>query len=420
MTIWQIIGLMALLPVVSATKEQSFPDLPFNIFSKFIKTNFDPSITLSTVLMLLLTMTENVDLLSLHGCQRRAIFPQEKSTVATGWIRALARQVLKKVGGKPFMVEGSNDTVSDKVRSLGLKLDLLAKLLGLSPCNEKGKYMGRIKSISKREIQPVHIICPEAVVCETTTCNPRALLQHTKQKDISLITLIKDSQVYEQVPVLCGHCPVCNTLYYADHERIKTHIENKHDRVYLNSAKYIKIGRSLWADRLFTTTVLAGFYHFHTSAATFAAFWNSISHSVQPDVCKLSRRQIWQAFFQESIRFIGSKEDVDLIIEDGLPIDEITKEAFKYLGNQGVIQETLEHSCAECTQEYKSRADFIVNVDHSATVGMDDADVNIVQAPVRTVGSNHAPVKMVVIDGIVMGHTVRIIVRKWTDLQIVI
>src|SRR6266550_99687 len=85
------------------------------------------------------------------------------------------------------------------------------------------------------------------------------------------------------------------------------------------------------------------------------------------------------------------------------------------------IQETLDHSCAECTQEYKSRADFIGNVvDDSATVGMDDADANIIQGPVDTVQSVYAPVKMVVIDGIVMGHTVSIIVSKWIDLHIFI
>ncbi len=75
----------------------------------------------------------------------------------------------------------------------------------------------------------------------------------------------------------------------------------------------------------------------------------------------------------------------------------------------------------ECTQEYKSRADFIGNVvDDSATVGMDDADANIIQGPVDTVQSVYAPVKMVVIDGIVMGHTVSIIVSKWIDLHIFI
>ena len=73
----------------------------------------------------------------------------------------------------------------------------------------------------------------------------------------------------------------------------------------------------------------------------------------------------------------------------------------------------MEHSCDECTQKYKSSADFIANsVDHSATIGMDDVDANIEQGPVDTVGSVQAAVRMVVVDGIVMGHTVSIIVSR--------
>ena len=200
---------------------------------------------------------------------------------------------------------------------------------------------------------------------------------------------------------------------------MKAQIESKHDRVYLNSAKYIKIGRKLWVDRLFTSAILSGFYHFHTSAATYASFWNSISHLVQSGTHKLSRRQIWHAFVQESIRFVGSKEGVDLIIEDGLPIDEITKEAYKSLGNHGIIWDALDHSCAECTQKYKSRADFIANADHSATIGMDDADINMAHGPGDNVESDHAPVKMVVVDGIVMGHTVSIVATRRTGLQLI-
>ena len=95
-SIWQSLLLLAWLPVVAAVEEQPFPDIPFNVFSQFIQAAFDPTITLSTVLMLLLTMTENVSLLSLHGHQQIAIYQQEKSSTATGWIKALARYVLIK------------------------------------------------------------------------------------------------------------------------------------------------------------------------------------------------------------------------------------------------------------------------------------------------------------------------------------
>ena len=37
--------------------------------------------------------------------------------------------------------------------------------------------------------------------------------------------------------------------------------------VYLNSAKYIKLGGNLWADRLFTSSVINAMYSFHASAS---------------------------------------------------------------------------------------------------------------------------------------------------------
>ena len=111
------------------------------------------------------------------------------------------------------MDKGSSMTVDENARALGLKLDLFAKLLKLYPCNKKGKFIGKIKPISNRDIQPVHMICPDAVVCETDTCNPCSLVQHTISCDIPLVKLIKNFCVYEQAPVLCGHCPGCNRLY---------------------------------------------------------------------------------------------------------------------------------------------------------------------------------------------------------------
>jgi len=43
--------------------------------------------------------------------------------------------------------------------------------------------------------------------------------------------------------------------------------------------------------------------------------------------------------------------DIDLVLQDGLSIEEVTKEAFDVLGANGVIRVAGEHSCSECTQE---------------------------------------------------------------------
>jgi hypothetical protein len=225
------------------------------------------------------------------------------------------------------------------------------------------------------------------------------------------VTLIKNFTVFNNVPVLTGVCPTCETIYHADYERRPLH--ETHQRVYLNSAGYIKIGQSLWVDRLFTNAVLSGIYNFHSSAATYAAFWNSIFVEHLGDVtARVTRRQIWQAFVHESIRLLASESHINLTVDDRLSIDEITREAFAILGNNGVIRAAHDHSCTECTQKYKENAEFLPHGDNSTVVGMDDAGTGIAGEITQNRSDNgndeQASVKMVVLDGIVMGHTVRL------------
>ena len=73
-----------------------------------------------------------------------------------------------------------------------------------------------LKPISYTSFQAAQVICPNEVVCETTTCNPCSLLQITKLQDIPRVTLIKGSTIYEDVQVLTGRCPQCKTIYLAD------------------------------------------------------------------------------------------------------------------------------------------------------------------------------------------------------------
>ena len=66
-----------------------------------------------------------------------------------------------------------------------------------------------------------------------------------------MVTLIKRHTIHQDISVLTEKCPNCATLYTADHERYKdiSTVQNNFKHVYLNSAKYLKIGQSLWADR---------------------------------------------------------------------------------------------------------------------------------------------------------------------------
>jgi hypothetical protein len=109
---------------------------------------------------------------------------------------------------------------------------------------------------------------------------------------------------------------------------------------------------------------------------------------------------------------------LDLI--DGLNIDEVTKEAYNELGDNGLIRAADQYSCLECTQEYKATSDIINGADSAAVVGVNEnRTVPSLQNPNHETGSSNiayqermevdhlgidpAFVKMVVLNGIVMG-----------------
>ena len=100
----------------------------------------------------------------------------------------------------------------------------------------------------------------------------------------------------------------------------------------------MKIGRNIWVDRIFSGAVLNGMYSFYASAAAYTDFWNNSFWKNQLGKSKrISHCHIWQAFVQESVRSIAAVSKVNLELQDGLSIDELTKEAFTLLGENGMI-----------------------------------------------------------------------------------
>ena len=184
-------------------------------------------------------------------------------------------------------------------------------------------------------------------------------------------------KIYDEVHVLSGKCPQCKTIYYADHESsgpIDQHSgDNGGTKVYLNNAKYLKVGQSVWVDRVFSGGVINGIYHFHASSSAFAEFWNATFWSSQKTQSKkISPRQIWHSFIQESRRTVAKSSGVTLVMEDSISIEEVTKQAFIQLGGNGVIKSAQNHSCAECTHKYKETADRITGDDPATVLGVDE------------------------------------------------
>ena len=385
-----------------------------------------PPICLWPLSSVTFTLFENPDLLNLHFRQQQCICHDENKVQISGWITALGNALVNQLGNKRTQTLFSETELAQepdqtaKVNLLAGKLDTLAACLKLSVYDDKGKYKGKLLPISHRKIEPAYVICPASFMCETQDCIPRSLLQSTTDCDIPMVTLIKGQTVHQHVPVLTGKCPRCKTLYAADHERFKdtSTIQNTFKRVYLNSAKYLKIGRSLWVDHGFTTSAINAMYNFHSSASAYAEYWNN---TYGTDQISITRAHVWQAFVQQSVRTIAEESGIDAEFDDGLNIKEVTTQAFSLLGEDGIVRAADKHACEECTQKRKDTSDVVFN-DPAAVVGVDATDDNIpamavaheemeVDAPQVTSDNemdvdDTSNIKMVVLDGIVMGPQV--------------
>ncbi|KAF8954384.1 hypothetical protein BDZ97DRAFT_1908272 [Flammula alnicola] len=397
-----------------------------NVFSTFIQQTFSSKVSLATVLLVLFSMTENPELLSLHARQQNPIYDDENKTLASGWIRSLSRAMMHRLKTDTNALFCDGEFLPDQnyqATKLSTKLDAFATLLKLTPYDHKNKFKGNLLPVSYDAIQAVHTICPDSIVCMDAECKPRGLLQATRTRDVPLVTLIKGNTVYEDVPVLTGKCTHCSTTYHADHEHFKDQ-NGLWNKCYLNSARFLKVGQSMWVDRNFSHSVLSGMYNFHVSAAAYTQYWNDCN-SITSSNIQITRRLTWQAFVQESIRTVASSKNINLELRENLNIKELVVEAFAVLGNTGVLEPAKEHSCSQCSQAYKATADFMANDDPAAVAGADEnsnvpalagefADVSAPQirannlnmvANVDAMDVDYAPVKMVVLDGIVMGPT---------------
>ena len=269
----------SLLPMVAAMPEEhGFHDLTFKAFNEFIKANFSSKVSLATVLLVLFTMTENPDLLNLHAQQKHPSCPGEYKVKASGWIKALASAPQNRLANTQGILFKKKENVQNTpnhelITPLALKLDAMANLLNLSSYDDTGRYKRKLHPVSHGAIQPVYVICPISSTCETESCNPRGLQQATRARDIPLVTLIKGTTIHHNVPVLTGKCPSCNTSCFADHECFSSEANNDWQRTYLNCAKYLKVGHTMWVDQIFSNAVLNGMYSFHASAARLATVW---------------------------------------------------------------------------------------------------------------------------------------------------
>ena len=143
---WYFVLLIGLLPVVSAApNDDPFSGITFRAVSEFVEQNLSSRTTLTTVLVVLFTMTNNSDLLNLHACQQHSLHNEHLQTIS-GWLKALAHALDETLGQDTTRLFQATDNVSSfdsdqRNAAISTKLDGLYKLPDLSPYNQEGVFL---------------------------------------------------------------------------------------------------------------------------------------------------------------------------------------------------------------------------------------------------------------------------------------
>jgi hypothetical protein len=136
--LWMLLFL-AFLPSASAIPNgAAFPDMTFRAFNLLVEDNFGSNISLATVIMVLFTLTNNPELLSLHARQQNPAVKGEKRFEVTAWIKALANALHDRLGDDIYTLQRDDETDAKSsdttlTNSVGRKLDQFSKDIGLYP-----------------------------------------------------------------------------------------------------------------------------------------------------------------------------------------------------------------------------------------------------------------------------------------------
>lgn len=421
---------LAILPGVHAVESNiQFPNISFAEFSTIIEQDFNKHISLATVLSILFSILRNPNLFALHYKQKSTRI----QTIPT-WGRFLARKLLEKFDKQTLDNRNNHvgllstlefQSADHKVIALTAALERLIAALGIEPTvnnlsdRPEDDYVAQ--PVNENAIKHVLVLTPEKSYCRK--CIKESLKVTQKERDIPTVKVIQGTTLHEDASVLAGECSKCRSIFYPDHDSyVNQQDPGKRVRFYRNNCSFLKIGRNLWGDRQFAKSLMNGLYSF-SSISSFANYWTK---SYWPSKLKgaLTRRHVWQCFMQESTREVAAALNKSFGTPDGLSTKQVAEHAFKYLGKEGEIPGAREHECDGCAQDYErpyagplQNGMAVAGVDEQgiAVAGLGD-NVNVVQQigvvtaplPIRQTQQPTKPrkVTMVVVDGIVMGHSV--------------
>lgn len=414
---------------------QDFPEIAFADFASVIQTEFNGAITLASVLTILFSVIRNPHLLSLHYRQRA-----DRTAQKPAWGKHLARMIIERLDNQPpdqylrissdLLKDSTFPTIDAKIMKLTESLEHLIERMGLAPTRvHGGDYKEHYQSniLHEQDISPVTVLTSEKNYCVKCSANKidSSLKVAPKNEEIPSITVIEGVKVIAGATVVAGKCERCKSIYYPDHDSYSdVNDATKRLKFFRPNCNFLKIGRNLWADRQFAQALTNGLYSF-SSITSYAAYWTK-SYWPSNIVGTLTRRNVWSCFIQHSIReMVNAIPRAAFLTPAKMSIKDTTKLAYQLLGQDGEIPGARDHECDECAQDYMAPQLAQIHNGAAAVLGVDNAgpapvqgdqNADVVDAmgqaptappPHRTTRTRAQPkVNMVVLDGIVMGHSV--------------
>ena len=226
---WLVVIVTACLCLPMVNASTSFPDIAFSTFSQSIQDQFGTEIKIATVITLLLSLTNNTDMLNLHSRQKHPSGEGEIKQTVSGWMKAFVWRLQGHLGAEIDTLFQPSDNLpmlsrDARITRIGRKIDTIVETLQLTPYTADGQFRRWLGNIP--DITPVRLLCPITAECHTCKC---AIHQAVRERDVPAVNLCEGAKVHHNVALLTGSCTRCQVqlIPYVDFDRV---LISRHDR----------------------------------------------------------------------------------------------------------------------------------------------------------------------------------------------
>ncbi|KAJ8456152.1 hypothetical protein ONZ45_g18805 [Pleurotus djamor] len=168
---------------------------------------------------------------------------------------------------------------------------------------------------------------------------------------------------------------------------------------YYLDARYLKVGKQLGVDCTVSKAMLNAFYSFHASNAGIAEFWTASFTQGEVAGFVVNGEQVWKTFVLESIWQLAVAADAKFKVAESININELVKKAYDILD----LAPATNIAAMVGNDENNVVPDFHGEIDESIPVSTNDQNAMDVDEDPSTTVEASGYVRLVVVDGIVMG-----------------